>query len=247
MEEAALNAWPALREILYDGWVVRLTRGFTRRANSVTPLHPGGARPLEERIAYCEALYARHGLPACFRLPAWPEVAPLRAALDARGYRAVGAAAVLRRELAPPPGDPRPDELSADGTVRWLEAESWLDVYTELTGTPAALRELHALVLAGIVGECLFAVRECEDRPVACLLGVLEDDLVGLFDLATLPAARRRGHAATLVEAVAARAAGRGAREVYLQVEAANAPGLALYARLGFSRLHDYDYRIAPP
>jgi ribosomal protein S18 acetylase RimI-like enzyme len=45
---------------------------------------------------------------------------------------------------------------------------------------------------------------------------------------------------------VAARAAERGAREVYLQVEAANAPGLALYARLGFSRLHDYDYRIAP-
>lgn len=243
MEEAALNAWPALREILYDGWVVRLTRGFTRRANSVTPLHPGGARALGERIAYCEALYARHGLPACFRLPAWPEVAPLRAALDARGYRAVGAASVLRRELAPPMGPPTP---AADGTVRWLEAASWLDVYTELTGTPAELRELHALVLAGIVGECLFAVRECEGRPVACLLGVLEDDLVGLFDLATLPAARRRGHAAALVEAVAARAAARGAREVYLQVEAANAPGLALYARLGFSRLHAYDYRIAP-
>src|SRR5205085_10567633 len=84
VEEVCLNAWPALQEIHYDGWLIRLADGQTRRTNSVNAL-AAGSRPLAEKIAYCEEIYRRHRLRACFRLLS--SAAPaLGATLAQRGY-----------------------------------------------------------------------------------------------------------------------------------------------------------------
>lgn len=77
-------------------------------------------------------------------------------------------------------------------------------------------------------------------------LGVCEQGWVGLFCVATSPSARRRGVATATVDALLRWGAGLGARRAYLQVEASNAPALALYARTGFGRSHGYHYRVAP-
>src|SRR5215469_9877896 len=55
VEEACRNAWPALREVLLDGWLLRFSEGLTRRANSANPILPVG--PAD--IAASEALYRR--------------------------------------------------------------------------------------------------------------------------------------------------------------------------------------------
>ena len=72
-------------------------------------------------------------------------------------------------------------------------------------------------------------------------------DLVGLFDVATAPAARRRGVARRVTAALLAWGAAEGARTAYLQVAEENAAARALYAGLGFRPAYRYVYAVAPP
>ena len=239
IEEASLNAWPALSQILFDGWVVRTAHGFTRRANSVTPLAQGGHRALEDRVRWCENHYAKAGLPSLFRLPTCCAVEALQAYLLDRGYEPEDPNVVLAAPLE-----------AADGAVptgaRFIDREPWLATYASLTGEPDSARVLHDLVLRGIPGDCLFAVVQEDGRPVACGLGVVEDDLLGLFDVVTAPDARRRGHGRTLVSALHARGHRAGARAAYLQMHVDNGAAAALYDGFGYVERYRYAYLRKP-
>ncbi len=79
IEELSMNAWPALRTLHYDGWVLRFTEGYTKRANSVYPLYSSEI-DVDEKIEFCESFYQDLGLPAIFKMTA----ASVPAALDAR-------------------------------------------------------------------------------------------------------------------------------------------------------------------
>jgi ribosomal protein S18 acetylase RimI-like enzyme len=60
------------------------------------------------------------------------------------------------------------------------------------------------------------------------------------------PRYRRRGLGTLMTRALAAEAARRGVRRVFLQVEEGNLAARALYARCGFAEVHRYHYRVAP-
>lgn len=65
IEKVSLNSWPALQQILFDGWVLRFSEGYTKRANSVNPLF-ASSLDVEVKIDTCERLYAERGLPPSF-------------------------------------------------------------------------------------------------------------------------------------------------------------------------------------
>ena len=85
IEEASLRAWPALTDTDFDGWRLRFSRGYTRRANSITPLG-ASMLSLDDKLATCERLYAERDLPPIFRLTPFapPELDDV---LARRGYR----------------------------------------------------------------------------------------------------------------------------------------------------------------
>jgi len=249
IEEASLNAWPALQQIFLDGWILRFARGFTKRSNSIVPLYPSvqtgvddaGAQPLTEKIRYCENLYAREQLQTVFRLTSISHMSQpqsvnnLDNALAERGYRLDETSLVLTKALIAQPLLPE---------LRIVGLEEWLSVYCELTGMPEPARSLHSVILQSIAGECGFGALMVDNRAVACGLAVVEQDLVGLFDIFTHADARQAGFGSRIVDGLLAWAAGKGATRAYLQMVEGNLAAAALYERLGFTEIYRYWYRI---
>lgn len=225
-----------MQQLLLDGWLLRFARGFTKRANSVIPLYEG-RDPLPAKVRFCENLYARERLKTIFRLTSIGNHRPLDEFLEARGYHQQDSTQVLTRPLT---GGPE-----GATAISLLPVERWLDVYGELTGMPASARSLHGAILRGIPLPCAYAVVGSPATPRACGLAVLEQDLVGLFDVVTHPAGRRAGHGTALVTSLLAWAVDHGARRAYLQMVMDNHPARGLYAGLGFEPLYRYWYRIS--
>jgi ribosomal protein S18 acetylase RimI-like enzyme len=241
VEEASLNAWPALQQMLLDGWVLRFGRGFTKRANSIVPLYASAQPPLD-KIRFCEDLYAKEHLKTIFRLTTVRDNAPLDELLAKRGYASIEPTLVLAAPLAGRHWNEAP-------RFQRVAGETWLAAYAHHAAIPASAQALHAMLLRGIRTEHLFGAIVTDDAaPGAAALGlaVLERELVGLFDIVTDPAQRRRGHARGLINSLLGWGAQRGAEYAYLQVVESNAAARALYEELGFTTLYRYWYRVSP-
>ncbi len=237
VEEAALNAWPALQQIVYDGWLLRFADGYTKRANSVTPLHASQIE-LAEKIKFCEQSYAYQQLPCIFRLPSFA-ASPLDDLLAQRGYEQVDQTLVLHRAL---------HTLAAANhiAIRHDTLDRWLATFCRLSHTTPDQHQQHHMLLQHITQQPLWATLEVDDEPVACGMGVLQAPLFGLFDIVTARGQRNRGYGTQLVQAMLWWAAQHGATQAYLQVVTHNAAAQHVYAKLGFAQLYRYWYRIAP-
>ncbi|MBL8807323.1 MAG: GNAT family N-acetyltransferase [Rhodospirillales bacterium] len=237
LECLAFNAWPALQTLVHDGWLLRFAHGHTKRANSVNVLWPGRT-PLDRRIAHAEALYRQYHLPPTFRITPLCEPA-LDQALAARGYATIDPTLVLE---APIDGLAA---LAAEGVeLADHAAPDWVDGFCAATATGPATRAVLGRMLAAVVPPAAFArTRDASGADLAFGMGVTEGEALGIFEMLTLPAARRRGLAARTIAALARQARARGARRAYLQVVAANAAARALYAKLGFAEVYAYGYR----
>ena len=104
----------------------------------------------------------------------------------------------------------------------------------------------HAALLARIDRPTGFAtVFDDHGAAVAQGLAVADRAMVGLFDLAVVPAQRGRGHGRALVAGLRRWGDTMGARTAWLQVSAANTRAIALYAAAGFAAAYRYHYRVA--
>jgi ribosomal protein S18 acetylase RimI-like enzyme len=98
-------------------------------------------------------------------------------------------------------------------------------------------------IVTSIEPESGLFLLEDGDRPVASAICVHDGDLAGLFEVATASGERGRGHGRRVVLSALKWAKLRGARIGWLQVEADNAPAIALYRSLGFRSVYTYHYR----
>lgn len=241
LEELASNAWPSLQTVCVDGWIARLSQGYTKRANSVTPLYPCRGQ-LADNLQRCERLYQGAGLPLLFRLPSFvPETTALDAYLAARGFAWLDESCVLRLKLkqVSPCWLSRAHVASAEDDI-----DAWVHRYHVLSGSSP--HPVHHRILSLIKGHrCLLTLMH-DGVAVACGLGVLAGGHLGLFDIVTDAACRRRGFGRLVTESLLAWGQERGATQAYLQVVAANTAARRLYAELGFEEVYRYGYRLAP-
>lgn len=236
IEEAALRAWPAEQQLLFDGWVARLSDGYTKRANSALLLYPQPESVSDETLARIERLYRARELPVIFRLLSFTTPVELDSRLEASGYRLADPTLVMSSTIE--------SALEQDGSVRELDLETGIDAHARMNHLPAEILPGHRAILERIpIGLGFYGLYE-QDELVACGLSVVDGQLVGLFDIVTDPAHRRKGYAARLTRGMLAHALEQGSTRAYLQVISKNAPAIALYQSLGFSESYRYGYRM---
>lgn len=241
VQERAARALPAVSVERLGGWWLRRTDGSAWWVGAVLPHGDLVAGELVGRVEAAEGFYAGHGELTRFQVT--PGVCPvgLDGVLAARGYRYespmllqwASTARVMDRLSV---GlriclDDRP-------TDEWFA--TWLAVHG---GGGDPLPDWDAL---GRVRLSSAYVSVCTEVGVVAVgRGVVEAGWVGVFGMATLPAARGRGAATAVLAALARWADGLGAGRMYLQVERDNVGARRLYERAGFAELCRYHYRTA--
>ena len=239
-EEACLNAWPSARQLVLDGWLVRVAGGPTRRANSVNPLR-GGPRDPGPVIDACERIYAARGRPAIFRVP---DIAPgMDAPLARRGYAREEDVRTLHRDL-------RDADARADPAVRLAPrpTRDWHAARSRLTGATRETVRTFRDTTACLVIPAAFASLTVEGEVACVAYGAVDRALLAIEAVVTDPGRRGAGLARRTVSELIRWGRAQGAAGACLQVAAANAPACALYARLGFGReVYRYHYRRRDP
>jgi len=239
LEEVAMNAWPALQQMLFDGWIVRFAQGYTRRANSVNPLFESHLDVVDKVVA-CERLCAAKELPTVFRLTPCASPPQLDQVLAQRGYRVIDPTLVMHLDLQPAPVQDTPQVA-----LREEALHDWLPIFCRLSEEPLAQHRTHAAMLDLIPATRILVSLVDAETVVACGMGVLEQDYFGLFSLVTTPQQRNRGYGTRLVVGMLQWAREHGATQAYLQVVQNNTPARHVYTRVGFQEAYRYWYRIA--
>jgi GNAT superfamily N-acetyltransferase len=234
VEEACLNAWPALREVLLDGWVLRFSEGLTRRANSANPLGPVS----EVDLRGCETLYRRLGLPTIIRV-----LSLIDPSVDDRlakaGYTGEGESCVLY-------GPIEDVEAARDPDVGLLDEPTpeWFGAMAVLQNHSSDQAATYRRIVGQLAIPAAFAALSDEGGIVALAYGALHNGLLCYESVITDRLRRRQGWGRRIIKALAAWARDQGAVGVCLEVEAHNAAARALYDAIGLkTELYRYHYR----
>jgi GNAT superfamily N-acetyltransferase len=237
VEETCLNAWPALREVLLDGWVLRFSAGLTRRANSANPLRPVSHVDLQA----CEALYRRLALPTIFRVLSLTDPF-IDERLAEAGYTGEGESCVLYAPI---------EDISAgrDPDVKLLDQPTpeWFDGMATLQNHSTEQAAIYRRIVGQLAIPAAFAALSDEGGTTALAYGALHNGLLCYESVITDRRRRGQGWGRRIVCALAAWASDQKAVGACLEVEAHNAPARALYDAIGLKReLYRYHYRREP-
>lgn len=221
------EAWPAYEQQRHGGWILRYAGGVTKRANSVLALDVPA--DLDAAIGVAEDFYASRGRRCVFAVGAAPD---LDAALEARGYALVDPTVVM----VGPGGPPEPEHEVRVEDRPW---PAWLRTWWSVDGRHDSGLEEAERICTGV--PAWYAAVEEDGVPLAVGRGVPQGDTLGVYCMATLPRARRRGLARSVLRALVRHG---GTRSAYLVTTASNVAAQALYRSEGFEIRGGYHYRV---
>ena len=242
LEELSINAWPALRTVVYDGWMLRFSNGYSRRANSCHALYDGTI-DTEEKILFCQEMYNGSGLESAFKLTPASRPENLEPLLEHRGYLRGAETSVQTLDLQGGVVDDRADSVELSARM----SDEWLTAFCMMRGLDDSKKSIASVMLSDIVPERRFAsVRDLKGRIVACGLAVRQGKYCGLFDIVTDIGSRGKGIGSRLTGDLLRWGREEGAEKAYLQAMVDNVPALRLYSSIGFHEAYRYWYRTKP-
>lgn len=238
LESVTMNAWPGLRTYILDGWIVRYSGGFTKRANSVYPLwNPAGKT--EPLIECCESFYEIRDQAIVFKLTEESQPTTLDDELADRGYRYTGETSVRLKHL-----DDGRGSVDEHVTLARGLPSSFVETYSHLWNLSEGHTEMFREMMRSSLCDLFSATLEVDDRSVACGLAVLDREFIGLLGIYVDESVRRQGFGEAITTALLMEGQTHGAKTAWLQVETENAEAGHLYESLGFTEAYRYWYRM---
>lgn len=228
--------WPCREEEAMGGWLLREGRGHTRRANSVLP-DGDGPGELDSVVDRIRDWYESRGVEPCVKItPLAPD--GLDDFLMDRGWAKFTPCHVMSRDLqrftATVPGEmverPALDPDAVGCHATW-------------EGQSPRARSLEEEIL-GRMPHARWMGLEQEGSLRGVVLVSTTGRLAHLYSLVIDPSHRAMGLGRRLVAGCLQRLASEGFERAYLQVMEDNDVALALYTSMGFTRVHDYHYRV---
>ena len=228
LEKLSDLTWPAQEIVEYGKWRLRISDGFSMRANSVLPI---GEPPIDLASAVDEVIgiYRENKLKPTFSIPL-PIFDELDRYLEEHGWNIKIDANFLVRDIGE-------IEVSSDPqfSIEILDypSKSWLEVNSDQP-LEKIMRRYPARYGAIKIGEQIIAVGR-----IATFGGW--SIVTRLFVNSSY---RGKGVARILMNNLLAAASEDGATKVALQVDNENGAALALYQSMGFTVHHKFVYRI---
>jgi ribosomal protein S18 acetylase RimI-like enzyme len=236
LESRLVNAWPAFEVAVVEGWLLRSASGYSKRANSASPLVPGADLD-DSLVRHIIGRFERQGIRPAFRLTGL-EAPGVEERLARAGLVDFEPTLCMVADLA---GD---EDLEPAVQIERTPSPAWIRAAAEAYGGDKADRDILGMIVGRIREETAFATLVLDDRPVAWGLGVAERGFLGLYDIVVAPDLRGLGLGRQVVRALMAWGRERGAGRAYLQVREANAVARSLYASLGFADAYRYTHRV---
>lgn len=235
IETQLARVWPAFNTLVHDGWLLRLSRGFSLHTNAVLPLQRGRLSNME-KIRYCAEQYQLQHLACCFRLTSLGYHDELAQDLRQLGYQTVSQGRLLGRPLA-----------SSGLQLKTLPLNRWLDLTYRLNPAEENGQRLLEEQLLGQVDLPMWcAVVEAEGIAVGYGRAILTGTHVYLEDLWVSPDHRRQGHGTRLLDGLQAFGRQHGGTTTYVSHNTNNQPAAAFLHQADFSLAYTYRYMEQP-
>ena len=234
VETACWTACPSAEDKIIGGWLCRASGGETRRTNSANATLESCS--IRDVVGLVAKFYDHRDQPLLFRTVSFmPEV---EQELAAKGFQPEGETHTLQADLSKASAiDFSGIELYSNPSDEWITDKLRLSPMSPLQETA------YRTMLARISVPACFARIVEKGKGLSLAYGALVDGILLIESVVTDPAHRGKGLAGKVVGSLMTWAAGKGATLSCLQVEAANAPALSLYKKLGYeTELYRYRY-----
>ncbi len=231
--------WPSLQTIVYDGWVLRFADGYTKRANSITPIYESFI-DTEEKIQKCEKIYRDKNLPVIYKITEKSTPAGIDDLLEKKGYKRIDEVSVMVLNI--------PEIIKRENGNLKIEYEpkiEWIENYFKISENNPENCNTALKMLYNIAGKTFYISKVNENvEVVGCGFGVIEREFIGIFDISVSKEFRRMGYGTDIINSLIGIAKKNGIKKAYLQVVKGNTAAENMYKNIGFEEKYTYWYRI---
>lgn len=240
LEQHSARCWPATYVDAFCGWEIRRTPDVSSgRVNSVNAIAPVPGK-FDQVLMKARALFEEQDEWPLIRIHPRAGEEPVQR-LKELGLHGQGDTVVKTLTLSDAVASPALSCVVTDTMT-----PDWMIAYGDAHNTEDEERQAIARTLSRVTVRQAFAVLYDGGRPVASGRGAVADGWVGVFQISTVPEARRRGFGGAIIGSLLTWGREAGARHAYLQVELKNDAARRLYRSFGFEGAYTYSYWWLP-